>query len=88
MLYDSLQCVGAGGVCKCFELVQGPFGLVRGGIAERSCDEDRTFTLRARFVTRPLVLQVTTFLSRSTPSCNRSSASVNEKRTKPSPEGP
>jgi hypothetical protein len=87
-LYDAFERVRAGGVGQRLELVERPLGLLRGRGSKGGADEDGPLPLGRGGVTGRLPAQVTTLRRRSTPSSSRSSSSVKEKRTNPSPEGP
>ena len=97
LLDEAIESVGSGRVGESLELGQRPlrlFGVVR---PEDRTNQDGLLAFgpgRMRLRAGPLfgwpgcAGQLAIFLSRSTPSCRRSSASVREKRTKPSPVGP
>jgi hypothetical protein len=86
-LNDTVDAIGAGSVCKGLELVERPLGFVRVASSRRGTDEDRALPLPIRLEIG-VASQATILLNRSTPSSSFESASVSEKRTKPSPEGP
>ena len=87
-----VESVGSGGIGQRLELVERPLRFLGIGVAEDRSDQDRALAFGTGCVraigggTRGG--QVTSFLSRSTPSWRRSSARVSENRTKPSPVGP